>query len=109
MEIGELSLPLPMNTDFALHFDMHRIARQRPDLVKCLRAADYLERVYGTARACFEVPANLRMEGGWSFTGWVYRQYTVGNFHEKCLLPLIAAIPLAVPGDRAVSVRLESD
>ncbi|MCX6926006.1 MAG: hypothetical protein NT154_22780, partial [Verrucomicrobia bacterium] len=36
--------------------------------------------------------ANIRMEGGWSFTGWVYWQYTVGNFHEKYLLPLIAAL-----------------
>jgi hypothetical protein len=35
------------------------------------------------------------MEGGWSFTGWVYWQYTVGNFHEKYLLPLIAAIEAA--------------
>jgi hypothetical protein len=79
-------------TYFALYFDLYRIAKQRPDLVKELDANGYLERAYGTARAYFEVPANIRMEGGWSFTGWVYWQYTVGNFHEKYLLPLMAAL-----------------
>ena len=79
-------------TYFALYFNLYRIAKQRPDLVKQLSATEYLERAYGTARAYFEVPANIRMEGGWSFTGWVYWQYTVGNFHEKYLLPLIAAL-----------------
>lgn len=79
-------------TYFALYFNLYRIARQRPDLVKELSAVEYLERAYGTARAYFEVPAAIRMEGGWSFTGWVYWQYTVGNFHEKYLLPLIAAL-----------------
>ena len=79
-------------TYFALYYDLYRIAKQRPDLVHELDAAGYLERAYGTARAYFEVPANIRMEGGWSFTGWVYWQYTVGNFHEKYLLPLIAAL-----------------
>jgi hypothetical protein len=79
-------------TYFALYFDLYRIAKQRPDLVKECSAAEYLERAYGTARAYFEVPAAIRMEGGWSFTGWVYWQYTVGNFHEKYLLPLIAAL-----------------
>lgn len=79
-------------TYFALYFNLYRIAKQRPDLVKECSAAEYLERAYGTARAYFEVPANIRMEGGWSFTGWVYWQYTVGNFHEKYLLPLIAAL-----------------
>lgn len=79
-------------TYFALYFDLYRIAKQRPDLVQECTAAEYLERAYGTARAYFEVPAKIRMEGGWSFTGWVYWQYTVGNFHEKYLLPLIAAL-----------------
>ncbi|MDQ1257392.1 MAG: hypothetical protein QG656_1996 [Candidatus Hydrogenedentes bacterium] len=79
-------------TYFALYFDLYRIAKQRPDLVKELDADGYLERAYGTARAYFEVPAHIRMDGGWSFTGWVYLQYTVGNFHEKYLLPLIAAL-----------------
>jgi len=79
-------------TYFALYFNLYRIAKQRPDLVHDLDAAGYLDRAFSTARAYFEVPAAIRMEGGWSFTGWVYWQYTVGNFHEKYLLPLIAAL-----------------
>ncbi len=94
-------------TYFALYFDLYRIARQRPDLVKSLDASGWLERAYGTARAYFEVPARIRMEGGWSFTGWVYWQYTVGNFHEKYLLPLIAALEAEGLQDRADFLRAE--
>lgn len=79
-------------TYFALYFNLYRIAQQRPDLVHHLDAAGYLERAYGTARAYFEVPANIYMDGGWAHKGWVYWQYTTGNFHEKYLLPLIAAL-----------------
>jgi hypothetical protein len=79
-------------TYFALYLDLYRIGKQRPDLCHELDAAGYLERAYRTARAYFEVPANIRMEGGWTFTGWVFWQYTQGNFHEKYLLPLIAAL-----------------
>ena len=94
-------------TYFALYFDLYRIAKQRPDWLKESGAADYLERAYGTARAYFEVPANLRMEGGWSFTGWVYWQYTVGNFHEKYLLPLIAALEAEGQQAKADFLRAE--
>ena len=94
-------------TYFALYFDLYRIAKQRPDLVKECSAAEYLERAYGTARAYFEVPANIRMEGGWSFTGWVYWQYTVGNFHEKYLLPLIAALEAEGQQAKADYLRAE--
>jgi len=94
-------------TYFALYFNLYRIATQRPDLVKELRAAEYLERAYGTARAYFEVPASLRMEGGWSFTGWVYWQYTIGNFHEKYLLPLMAALEAEGQHAKAGFLRAE--
>jgi len=94
-------------TYFALYYDMYRIARQRPDLVKECDAAGYLERAYGTARAYFEVPANIRMEGGWAFTGWVYWQYTIGNFHEKYLLPLIAALAAEGRKEQADFLRAE--
>jgi len=94
-------------TYLALYFDLYRIATQRPDLVKECGAAGYLERAYGTARAYFEVPARIRMEGGWSFTGWVYWQYTLGNFHEKYLLPLIAA--LAAEGQPAKADFLRAE
>ncbi|MEI8373431.1 MAG: DUF5695 domain-containing protein [Planctomycetota bacterium] len=94
-------------TYFALYFDMYRIAKQRPDLVKELDAATYLERAYGTARAYFEVPAKIRMEGGWAFTGWVDWQYTQGNFHEKYLLPLIAALEAEGQQAKADFLRAE--
>ncbi len=94
-------------TYFALYYDLYRIAKQRPDLVKELDAAGYLERAYGTARAYFQVPANIRMEGGWSFKGWVDWQYTVGNFHEKYLLPLIAA--LEAEGQQAKADHLRGE
>lgn len=94
-------------TYFALYFNLYRLAKQRPDLVTELDAAGYLERAYGTARAYFEVPAGIRMEGGWSFTGWVYWQYTIGNFHEKYLLPLIAALEAEGHRDRADRLRGE--
>ena len=95
------------STYFALYFDLYRIAKQRPDLVKALSAAQYLERAYGTARAYFEVPANIRMEGGWSFTGWVDWQYTIGNFHEKYRLPLMAALEAEGQKTQAAYLRGE--
>lgn len=94
-------------TYFALYFDLYRIAKQRPDLVKELDAASYLERAYGTARAYFEVPANIRMDGGWAHKGWVYWQYTTGNFHEKYLLPLIAALEAEGQKTKADFLRSE--
>ncbi len=94
-------------TYFALYYDLYRIAKQRPDLVKELDAAGYLERAYGTARAYFEVPAKIRMEGGWAFTGWVDWQYTIGNFHEKYLLPLVAALEAEGQQAKADFLRAE--
>lgn len=94
-------------TYFALYLDMYRIATQRPDLVRECTAREYLQRAYGTARAYFEVPANIHMEGGWAFTGWVDWQYTQGNFHEKYLLPLIAALEAEGQPDKAGFLRAE--
>lgn len=94
-------------TYFALYFNLYRIAKQRPDLVRECDAAEYLERAHATARAYFEVPANIRMEGGWAFTGWVDWQYTVGNFHEKYLLPLIAALEAEGQPEKAAFLRGE--
>ena len=94
-------------TYFALYFNMYRIAKQRPQFVNECDAATYLERAFGTALAYFEVPAHIRMDGGWSFTGWVYWQYTVGNFHEKYLLPLMAALAAEGHKDQAEILRAE--
>ena len=46
-------------------------------------------------------------KGGWSFTGWVYWQYTVGNSHEEDLLPLIAALEAEGQQAKADSLRAE--
>ncbi|MBN1443416.1 MAG: hypothetical protein JXA90_11965 [Planctomycetes bacterium] len=35
------------------------------------------------------MPHNIRMEGGWSFTGWTDWAYSIGNFHEKYLLAIM--------------------
>jgi len=94
-------------TYFALYFNLYRVAKQQPELVKEASAEDYLERAFGTARAYFEVPAHIRMEGGWSFTCWVYWQYTVGNFHERYLIPLIAALEAEGHPDQAQFLRAE--
>lgn len=79
-------------TYFALYYDMYRIAKRHPGLCHYLDAAGYRERAFGTARAFFEVPYNIRMEGGWAFTGWTDWAYKIGNFHEKYLLKIIAAL-----------------
>jgi len=94
-------------TYFALYYNMYCIAKQHPHLVKYLDAAGYLERAYGTARAFFEVPYNIRMEGGWSFTGWTDWAYTIGNFHEKYLLGIIEALEREGQQDKADYLRSE--
>jgi hypothetical protein len=88
-------------TSFALYYDMYRIARQNPDMVKYLDARGYLERAFGTAKAFFEVPAAIHMEGGWAFTGWVDWQFALGNFHEKYLLAIIDALRREGQADKA--------
>jgi hypothetical protein len=94
-------------TYFAVYFNMYRIAKLNPHLVKYLDADGYLERAYGTARAFFEVPYNIRMEGGWEFTGWTDWAYKLGNFHEKYVLPLIAALEEDGQQDKADWLRGE--
>lgn len=79
-------------TYFALYYDMYLIAKQNPGMVQYLDAAGYLERAFRTAKAFFEVPYNIRMEGGWAFTGWCDWAYKLGNFHEKYILNIIDAL-----------------
>lgn len=94
-------------TMFALYFDMYRIAKHYPTLMRYGDAATYLDRAFGTARAYFTVPANIYMDGGWTHKGWVYWQYTTGNFHEKYLLPLIDALESEGRADDASFLRRE--
>jgi len=94
-------------TYFALYYNMYRIAKQHPSLCPYLDAAGYLQRAYGTARAFFEVPYNIRMEGGWAFTGWTDWAYTIGNFHEKYLLGIIEALEREGQQQKADALRGE--
>ena len=91
-------------TYFALYYNMYRIARQNPQLVKYLDANGYLERAYGTARAYFEIPYSIRMKG-WDFNGWCDWAYKVGNFHEKYLLDIIAALDECGQPEKAAWLR----
>ncbi len=94
-------------TYFALYYNMYLIAKLNSHLVKYLDADSYLERAYGTARAYFAVPYSIHMEGGWSFRGWPDWAYTLGNFHEKYLLALIAALEKEGKQDKADWLRSE--
>ncbi len=81
-------------TYILLYYNLYQIAKQNPDKVRYLDAAGYLERAFGTAKAYFEVPYSIYMPGPplWShkgFSDWAYKQ---GNFHEKYLVNLIAAL-----------------
>ena len=90
-----------------LYTNMYRIAKQHPHLVHYLDAQGYLERAWGTARAYFQVPYNIYMEGGWAFTGWTDWAYKLGNFHEKYLLPLMEALETEGQTNRADQLRAE--
>jgi hypothetical protein len=79
-------------TYFALYYNMYVIAKQDSSLVQFWSAETYLERAFGTAKAYFEVPYNIMMTGGWAHEGWTDWAYTLGNFHEKYLIPLIDAL-----------------
>ncbi|HAK96056.1 MAG TPA: hypothetical protein DCM87_13955, partial [Planctomycetes bacterium] len=93
-------------TYFALYFNLYRIASQRPDLARAHDAREYLARAYGTARAYFEVPYAIEMKG-WALNGWCDWAYKVGNFHEKCLLPLIEALEREGEPEKAARLRGE--
>lgn len=93
-------------TFFTLYFNMYRIAKANPELCKYLDAKGYLERAYGTARAYYEVPYNIDMQG-WDFDGWCDWAYKIGNFHEKYLVPLIDALESEGERDKAAYLRGE--
>lgn len=93
-------------TYFALYYNMYRIARLDARLAKYLDAKGYLERAFGTARAYFEVPYSINMQG-WDFNGWCDWAYTLGNFHEKYLLGIMAALEREGEKDKAAWLRAE--
>ena len=75
-----------------LYYNMYRIAKQYPHLVSYLDASGYLDRAYGTARAFFLVPYNIKMGEPYSFRGWCDWAYKLGNFHEKYIVDVIDAL-----------------
>jgi len=76
----------------ALYYNMYRIAKQYPQHTRYLDARGYLERAFGTAKAFYTVPYNIKMGESWSFRGWCDWAYKLGNFHEKYLVDLIRAL-----------------
>lgn len=90
-----------------LYYNMYRIASQNPEMVHYLDAKGYLERAFGSAKAYFQVPYNIYMEGGWAFTGWTDWAYKLGNFHEKYLLKLIVALEKEGQQEKADYLRNE--
>ena len=96
-------------TYFALYFNMYLIGKQNPELIKYISTDQYLERAYGTAKAYFEVPYNIMMTGGWAHEGWTDWAYTLGNFHEKYLLPLIDCLRAENLDDKADYLEGEWD
>lgn len=93
-------------TLFALYYDMYLIAKAYPSACTYLDAAGYLERAYGTARAYFEVPYSIDMRG-WDFTGYCNWAYTLGNFHEKYLIKIVAALEREGKAEKAAYLRGE--
>jgi hypothetical protein len=79
-------------THFALYYNLYKIATNNPHLVHYLDADGYLERAYRTAKAYFEVPYNIKMGEKWSFHGWTDWAYKQGNFHERYLIEIMAAL-----------------
>jgi hypothetical protein len=79
-------------THIAIYFNLHRIARENPALTTYLDDKGYLRRAYQTAMAYFEVPYNIEMGKQWAFRGWCDWAYKQGNFHERYILPLLAAL-----------------
>lgn len=66
-----------------LYLEMHRIARDRPELVRWDDAGGYLERAYQTARAYFLYPYEL--------LPW-YEIYKWGTMNEVAVLELLEAL-----------------
>lgn len=79
-------------THIAIYYNLYLIARDNPSLVHYLDKAGYLDRAYHTALAYFEVPYNIYMGERWAFHGWCDWAYKQGNFHERYILDLIAAL-----------------
>jgi hypothetical protein len=90
-----------------LYFEMYRIARLYPDLVHSANAEEYLSRAYGTAKAFFEVPYQIKMGEPWAFRGWTDWAYKQGNFHEVFIPDLIDALESEGQKEEAKTLRVD--
>ncbi|MCC6805024.1 MAG: hypothetical protein IT319_19235 [Anaerolineae bacterium] len=92
---------------FMLYFAMYQIADYYPALTHYLDKAGYLERAFGTVRAFFVVPYNIKMGERWAFRGWCDWAYKQGNFHELVIPRLIDALEREGRADDAGWLRGE--
>jgi len=79
-------------THFAIYYNLYRIAKANPSLVHYLDAQGYLERAYLTAMAFFEVPYSIKMGKQFYIKGWSDWAYKLGNFHDRYILDILAAL-----------------
>ena len=90
-----------------LYFTMYRIARNYPEWVHYLDAPGYLARAFGTARAYFTVPINIKMGEPFFIKGWSDWAYKQGNFHELVIPNLIRELERSGWTDEAEWLRGE--
>jgi hypothetical protein len=67
-----------------LYYHMYQVAKYYPEMVNYLDADGYLERAYGTARACFLYPYEI-----W---GEYYKAYEIACYNELVIEDIIAAL-----------------
>ena len=90
-----------------LYFEMYRIAKLYPGMVHRADADEYLNRAYGTAKAFFQVPYEIKMGTPWAFRGWTDWAYKQGNFHEVFIPDLIDALIKENRQEEAHLLRIE--
>ena len=90
-----------------LYFTMYHIARHYPEWVHYLDASGYLARAYGTARAYFTVPMNIKMGEPFFIKGWSDWAYKQGNFHELVIPDLIRELDRSGLANEAGWLRQE--
>jgi hypothetical protein len=79
-----------------LYYNMYRIAKDHPSMVKYLDKAGYLQRAYGTALAFWTIPHQI--DPGWS-------PYGTGFYNELVMPDLIGALEENGHKDQADTLR----
>lgn len=94
-------------THFATYYNLYRIARDYPTMVKYLDANGYLDRAYNTAMAYFQVTYSILMGKQWLFNGYCDWAYKLGNVHERYIMPLIIELEKNGETVKANALRAE--